>query len=191
MTACLDGETWSTTLVTARRRVDFGEVTGIYYRRPAPVAPDPAMKPDEAASGSRGGQARARRLVHAGRRTAGTWWQSLAPDDPGFVQQVYRDVPLATEIDGQRRGAGQRRHRHRGLLEHSAQPDGPDAEPPVDLGRHDRAADRHRRRLQRRDHGLTARRGASHHDRIRPGPGRNRPRGPGRLRRQRAAGAHR
>jgi protein-L-isoaspartate O-methyltransferase len=31
----------------------------------------------------------------------GTWWQALAPHDPGFLQQVYRDVPLATQIDGQ------------------------------------------------------------------------------------------
>jgi methyltransferase of ATP-grasp peptide maturase system len=30
----------------------------------------------------------------------GTWWQSLAPHDPGFLRQVYRDVPLATQIDG-------------------------------------------------------------------------------------------
>lgn len=31
----------------------------------------------------------------------GTWWQSLTPDDPGFLRQVYRDVPLTTQIDGE------------------------------------------------------------------------------------------
>lgn len=31
----------------------------------------------------------------------GTWWQSLAPTDPGFLRQVYDDVPLTTQIDGQ------------------------------------------------------------------------------------------
>lgn len=30
----------------------------------------------------------------------GTWWQPLTPDDPRFLREVYRDVPLATQVDG-------------------------------------------------------------------------------------------
>jgi len=30
----------------------------------------------------------------------GTWWQPLTPDDPGFLHEVYRDVPLATQVNG-------------------------------------------------------------------------------------------
>lgn len=48
LTAAFDG-TWHTTLETARRRIDLQQVTGIYYRRPGPITPDPAMNPQEQA----------------------------------------------------------------------------------------------------------------------------------------------
>jgi ATP-grasp ribosomal peptide maturase len=48
LTADFDG-TWHTTLETSRRRIDLEEVTGIYYRRPGPIEPDPAMNGQERA----------------------------------------------------------------------------------------------------------------------------------------------